>query len=138
MLSNCNRNCQGQTLCLNWLMFLPCTVCTYWDRGLLRKLDKKRSSPIIVLLYLRWYCGCKPRSTNQKLSFWATATPWYALLSHLNNRYEPFIDRHLIYRHRVNCCINCVLIFYSTIAVNVNVIIRQVLSKRNKSDVVFV
>ena len=52
-LSNCNRNCQGQTLCLNWLTFLPCTVCTYWDCGLLRKLDKKRSSPIIVLLYLR-------------------------------------------------------------------------------------
>ena len=32
-------------------------------------------------------------------------------LSLFNNRYELYIDRHLIYRHRVNCCINYVLAF---------------------------
>ena len=34
-------------------------------------------------------------------------------LGHFINRYEPFIDRNLTYRHRGNCCINCMLVFHS-------------------------
>ena len=65
LLSNCNRNCQGRTLCLNWLRFLPCTLCTYWDRGF-QQLDKKRSSPIIIPLYVEQYISQKVRSTLKR------------------------------------------------------------------------
>ena len=33
--------------------------------------------------------------------------------SHLNSTHEPYINRHLLYRPIVNCCINCVLVFHS-------------------------
>ena len=67
-LSNCNRNFRGQpSVWIGWL--LPsCTICTYRDPKP-RQLDKKRSSPIIILLYLSWYCKGKPPSTNQKFNF---------------------------------------------------------------------
>ena len=32
-------------------------------------------------------------------------------LSHLDARYKQYIKRRLIYRHKVNYCINCVLVF---------------------------
>ena len=32
-------------------------------------------------------------------------------LSHFDARYEQYINQYLIYRHRVNCCINCVFVF---------------------------
>ena len=33
------------------------------------------------------------------------------ILTHLNATQEPYIDLHLICRHRVNYCINCMLLF---------------------------
>ena len=108
-LSNCYSNCRGQPSgWIGWL--LPsCTICTYRDPKL-RQLDKKRSSPIIILLYSVWYCG---RIWGQQIKnsfFWQPRHHDKHRLSHLNNRYEPYIDRHLIYRHMVDYCINCVLV----------------------------
>ena len=109
-LSNCNRNFRGQPSgWIGWL--LPsCTLCTY-PAPIKRNLDKKRSSPIIILLYSVWYCG---RIWGQQIKnsfFWQPRHHDKHRLSHLNNRYEPYIDRHLIYRHMVKYFINCVLVF---------------------------
>ena len=74
-LSNCNRNSRGQSsVWISWF-FLPCTITTYRDGGF-RQLDKMRSSPIIILLYLSWYCVGKPPSTNQKLDFLTMPIQW--------------------------------------------------------------
>ena len=71
LLSNCNSNCRGQPSGWTSWFFLPCTLCTYRDGGF-RQLHKKRSSSIIILLYVEQYSSRKPPSTNQKLSF----QPW--------------------------------------------------------------
>ena len=105
-LSNCNSNCRGQPSgWISWLL-ASCTVCTYWDPKL-RQLDKKRSSPIIALLYSVWYSARIWAPNIKNFFFWQCRHRDRHRLSHLNNRYEPYIDRHLIYRHIVNCCINC-------------------------------
>ena len=99
-LSNCNSNCRGQPS--GWIGWsLPsCTICTYRDPKL-RQLDKKRSSPIIILLYSVWYC-CRSQVPHIKNSiFW----PWWwyciHLLSNLNSRYESYNEQNINHRHRM-------------------------------------
>ena len=111
LLSNCNRNFQSQPSgWIGWLL-ASCRLCTYQEHKL-QQLDKKRNSPIIILLSSVWYSVriWVPQIKNSV--FWPWRYNHRHRLSHILARYEPYIDRHLIYRHRVNWCINCVLVYY--------------------------
>ena len=111
LLSNCNRNFRGHPS--GWISwwFLPCRVCTYWE-PIKQKLDKTRSSPIIMLLYWVWYCCRFQVPQIKNFVFWQRRHHGMPYLSHTLDRYEPYVDRDLIYRHMVNFCINCVLVFH--------------------------
>ena len=82
LLSNCNSNCRGQPSgWIGWL--LPsCTLCTYRDPKL-RQLDKKRSSPIIILLYSVWYFVRIWAQQIKNSIFNPSSAPWYALFEPL-------------------------------------------------------